>query len=147
MTEPVFVDSNVLVYRRDASDPRKQARAETWVRRLWEERLGRLSTQVLQEFYVTVTRTLRPGLPADAAREEIRDLFAWKPVTPSSAIIEGAWTIESRHGLSFWDALIAAAAKASSCGYLLSEDLQDGLDLDGVRVINPFAHEPDEIGL
>jgi predicted nucleic acid-binding protein len=95
--------------------------------------------QVLQEYYVTTTRKLRPGLAPDDARADVRDLSAWRPVTLGLEGLEAAWTIEERFGLSFWDALVVAAAHVARCDVLLSEDLQHGLDLDGVRVVDPFS--------
>lgn len=134
-----FVDTNVLVHEFDESDPQKQQRAADVMRVLWTARSGRLSHQVLQEFYVTVTRKLSPAISRDRAREEIRDLLAWRPVRPADALLEDAWHIEDRFGLSWWDSLIVASARAADCAILLSEDLQDGLDIDGLRVINPFS--------
>ena len=75
MSDRVFVDTNVLVYSRDSSEPTKQPVAEAWRRALWQSRAGRLSVQVLNEYYVTVTRKLTPGMPRDQAREEIEDLL------------------------------------------------------------------------
>ena len=96
MNEPVFVDTNVLVYRHDRSDPRKQARADDWIRLLVQRRTARTSFQVLQEFYVTLTRKLRPGFDAREAREIVRDLSVWRPVTVDShrhgAILDPAAT-------------------------------------------------------
>jgi predicted nucleic acid-binding protein len=135
---PVFVDTNVLVYARDRSDQGKQARAMEWMRHLWKTGEGRLSVQVLHEFYVTVTRKLDPGLPPGIARADIRDLAAWHPVPLEVPALEIAWSVEDRFGLSFWDALIVAAAHVAACEVLLTEDLQHGMDLDGVRVLDPF---------
>ena len=140
----VFVDTNVLVYARDSSDPVKQKRAAEWMRELWRSRNGRISHQVLQEYYVTVTRKLRPGLPTAAAREDIRALMEWKPVVTDAALIERAWTIEEKSDITFWDALIVAAAAVSGSSTLLTEDLQDGAHLDGVLVVNPFRSAPAE---
>lgn len=135
---PVFVDTNVLVYARDASDPEKQATAGAWIDHLWTRAIGRLSVQVLQEYYVTVTRKLQPGLPTEEAREDIRDLAAWRPVRIDEGIVDSAWRIEDRFELSFWDSLIVAAAQAAGCKALLTEDLQHDLMIDGLRIANPF---------
>lgn len=135
---PVFVDTNLLVYARDTSDPTKHARAAEWMRHLWETGDGRLSIQVLQEYYVTVTRKLRPGLSKDAARADVQDLSAWRPAAIDVESLEVAWSIEDRFGLSFWDSLIVAAAHVAGCEVILTEDLQHGMDLDGVRVVDPF---------
>jgi predicted nucleic acid-binding protein len=97
----------------------------------------RLSTQVLQEYYVVVTGKLSPGLPVPIAREDIRLLQAWQPVAPDLALLEAAWDIQDRYALSFWDAQIVAAAQRCGAAYLLAEDLQDGSDFNGVHVLNP----------
>ena len=78
----------------------------------------------------------------DVARAEIRDLCAWRPVAMDAELLESGWKIQDRHHLSFWDSLIVAAAKSSSCRYLLTEDLQPGQDLDGIVVVNPFLTDP-----
>lgn len=142
---PIFVDTNVLVYARDGSEADKQARAHEWLAALWRYRLGRVSMQVLHEFYVTVTRKLDPGLPTDEARRDVIDLMRWDPVVPDGQLLQGAWSLQDEHGLSFWDALIVAAARRGECEHLLTEDLQDGHDFGGTRVVNPFVHDPDEV--
>lgn len=103
---------------------------------------AQLSFQVLQEYYATTTRKLKPGLSPDAARADIRDLLAWRPVPVSANLLEAGWLIEDRFGLSCWDALIVAAARIAGCEHLLTEDLQHGSDLDGLRVVNPFRTPP-----
>jgi predicted nucleic acid-binding protein len=139
---PVFVDTNVLVYHRDSTEPEKQARAAEWMARLWDEGSGRVSVQVLEEYYVTVTGKLRPGMPRDEAREDVAALRAWNPLVPDARILDDAWSIEDRYGLSFWDAMIVAAARRLGCAILLTEDLQDGQDLDGLLVRSPFTLAP-----
>ena len=133
-----FVDTNVLVYARDLSDPAKQTRAHAWLEHLWRTGSGRLSVQVLAEYYVATTRKLRPGLAPDEARADVADLRAWRPVTIDGTLLDVAWSLEDRFSLSFWDALIVAAAREADCGYLLTEDLQDGARYDGVLVVDPF---------
>jgi predicted nucleic acid-binding protein len=142
MTALAFVDTNLLVYARDAAHPRKQEQAAAWMRHLWTTKSGRLSYQILQEYYLTVTGKLKPGLPARAARDDVRALLTWYPVRPEGDILEGAWAIQDRFGLSWWDALVVSAALAVRCDMLLTEDLQDGQDFGGVRVVNPFANGP-----
>ena len=139
MTATLFVDTNVLLYARDSSERKKQPLAREWLESLWERRCARLSYQVLNEYYVAVTRKLRPGLEPEEARADVRDLMAWRPVSPDEALLEDAWRLESRFGLSYWDAQIVAAARAAGCGSLLTEDLQHGQDLDGVTVVDPFV--------
>ena len=100
MTGPVFVDANVIVYARDARDAEKQRRAEAWLRHLWSRGEGRLSAQVLHEYYVTVTRKLRPGMPPADARADVRALLAWLVSVPEAQLLEGAWHEQDRASLS-----------------------------------------------
>jgi predicted nucleic acid-binding protein len=143
MTAPVFVDTNVLIYALDRADLKKQEAARAWRAELWKSRRGRISFQVLQEFYVKVTQKW-PGARQEA-RSEVRDLLAWRPVTVDDVILEHGWGIQDRYRLSFWDALIVAAAKSASCAYLLTEDLQAGQDFDGLQVVNPFLSDPSSV--
>ena len=101
MTGPIFVDTNILVYARDAGEPTKQPRAAEILRMLWESRRGRLSPQVLQEYYICVTRKLKPGLARSDARKDVQDLFAWEPSPPTAATFAKAWQIEDRFGLEY----------------------------------------------
>ena len=141
MTAPVFVDTNVFLYALDGADPQKQAAARAWREALWQSGLGRTSYQVLQEFYSDVAQKWPDQ--RDRARDEIRDLLSWRPVAANSNILEYGWRLQDRYSISFWDALIVAAAKALACPYLLTEDLQTGQDLDGVKVISPFKTGPE----
>jgi predicted nucleic acid-binding protein len=145
MTDPVFVDTNVLVYARDASEPEKQPAASLWLERLWRNRSGRVSAQVLSEYYVTVTHKLDPGMPTEAARRDVRNFMAWDPLPIGPTLIEHAWSLQDRFSLPYWDALIVAAAQIVDCDLLLSEDLQDGQRLDGVTIVCPFRHAPDAV--
>jgi len=143
MSESVFVDTNVLIYRIALDQPTKQPKAELWLAELWASQSGRVSFQVLQEYFVRTTRQ-RPEL-RNTVRAEIRDLLAWRPVVIDASLLEHAWTVQDRYRISFWDSLIVAAAKAASCRWLLTEDLQANQDLDGVTVINPFEVTPDQL--
>lgn len=145
MTAVVFVDTNVLVYARDTTDQGKQERAITWLAALWDAEAGRLSWQVLQEYYVTATRKLDPPRDPALVREDVASLATWRPLAPHLPIIDTAWAVEDRFGFSWWDALIVAAAQTAGCTHLLTEDLQDGQDLDGVLVVDPFRHLPEDI--
>jgi len=142
MTETYFVDTNVLVYARDLSEDAKQPLAQRWLEHLWRSRTGRVSVQVLQEYYQVVTRRLKPGLPAADARQDVRDLQLWHPQTIDAAVIERAWDLEDRFQLSWWDALIVGACQTAGCPYLLSEDLQSGQLLGTVEVVDPFRTAP-----
>ena len=139
----VFVDTNVLLYGEDSADPGKQTRAREWLRALWLRRLGRVSTQVLNEFYANATRKLRPPMPQGDARAEVRRYQRWQPWLLDHATVETAWAVQSRFGVSYWDALIVAAAQAQGCRYLLTEDMQHLQVMDQVQVINPFLVGPD----
>jgi len=145
MSALVFVDTNVLVYARDTRVPHKQRSAHEWLDFLWETRRGRLSPQVLNEYYVTVTRKLKPGLPVEEARTSVRDLYYWLGPVDAQDLLEAAWTLEDRASISFWDALVVGAARSMGCMYVLTEDLSARQDLGGVRVVDPFAGSPRDL--
>jgi predicted nucleic acid-binding protein len=138
MTAKVFVDSNILIYAHDKDAGVKQRQASERLKELWESMTGRLSTQVLQEFYVNVTRKIRKPLSRDAAREVIRNygLWVYSPVTPST-VIRASEISEIWH-LAFWDSMVIAAAEQDDAVELLSEDLNHGQVIAGIRVVNPF---------
>lgn len=139
MNANIFVDTNILIYARDAGQAAKQPIAQSWLAALWQLRRGRLSFQVLQEYYVNVTAKLKPGLPPAQARQDVRNLALWNPVTVDAALLETAWGLADRFGFSWWDAQIVAAARRADCAILLSEDMHHGLDVGGTLIINPFA--------
>lgn len=139
MTALVFVDTNVLVYARDASHRPKHRLAAQWMERLWREQRGRTSIQVLNEFYVTVTRKLRPALEAQAAWDEVETLLAWDPQPLDRALLQHARRVESRYRLSWWDSMVVAAAQLQDCEILLTEDLQPGMSFGQLKVCSPFA--------
>lgn len=141
----VFVDTNVLVYVRDLTEEEKQRRAADWMAALWDTGLGRLSYQVLQEYYIVTTRKLEPPRSDEEAREDVLALIAWDPVVVDGTVMERAWDIQDRHGFSWWDALIVAAALRSRCRYLLTEDLQDGQEVEGLAIVSPFTSLPGTI--
>ena len=147
MTAAVFVDTNVLVYARDRSEPKKRKLAREWMSYFWTTNTGRLSFQVLIEFYRTATVKPKPRPAVEAVREEVRSLLAWHPMPVDARMIEGAWRIQDRYGLSWWDALIVSAAQLSGCRYLLTEDLQENQRLGDVRVIHPFHTSPADLDL
>jgi predicted nucleic acid-binding protein len=119
---------------------KKQQAAMAWREELWKSRIGRISFQVLQEFYVKAIQKWPGG--RDEARAEVKDLLSWHPVVIDTAILERGWKLQVRYQLSLWDALIVAAAKSINCRYLLTEDLQTNQNLDGVIVISPFLTDP-----
>jgi predicted nucleic acid-binding protein len=134
-----FVDANVLVYAFDASAGRKQQRAKALLDRLWQDGTGCISVQVLQEFFVTVTRKVASPLPVDDAKARVRELATWRVFAPTAEDVVAAIELHTQARLGFWDAMIVLAAAESSCDVLWTEDLSDGQLLRGVRVRNPFA--------
>ena len=145
MTAICFVDTNILVYACDPGHPQKHGLARDWLRHLWTTRTGRISTQVLKEYYQVVTRKLEPGLPPEKARADIRDLHTWQPVDIDLDVLELAWALEDQTNYSWWDALILAAAQRAECHYLLSEDLQPDHTINNLTIINPFTHSINEV--
>lgn len=140
--EGFFVDSNVLLYYVDPVEAEKRARAMEWLNHLWMSGSGRLSWQVLHEFYWNAVRKMR--LEAARAREIVEDLSHWRPVEASLGLVQQAWEWMDAAQLSYWDALIVAAARRAGAQYLLSEDFQPDRRYQDVRVLNPFEHSPAE---
>jgi len=134
-----FVDTNVLVYAYDRDAGAKHDVARDLLARLWAERTGRLSTQVLQEFYWTVTRKLPKPLQRHAAQEVVATYRAWPVLRPTLDDLTAATEVEERHRLAFWDALILVAAERSGASTLASEDMRHGAGILGVQISNPFA--------
>lgn len=139
MSANAFVDTNVLVYARDLAAGAKQRRAEALMTELWESRRGRISVQVLNEYLVTVTQKLKPGLSRAEAWGEIELYEAWSPLPMDWKMLQSARQLADAHALSWWDALVVAAARSSHCAVLYSEDLAHGEVYGGVRVVNPFS--------
>jgi predicted nucleic acid-binding protein len=138
MSDKTFVDSNVLVYAHDVDAREKHEIAQAILRELWSERNGVLSLQVLQEFYVNVTRKIPHPLPKPAARSVVNTYTTWcMETTPTE--LATAFRIEDENRIGFWDALIVAAASKSGARRVVSEDLNDGQVIRGVRIENPFA--------
>ena len=131
-----FFDSNILAYTDDHDTPQKQARSLELAGEARREGWGVVSTQVLQEYFVTATKKL--GVPAEIARRKVELFSRFDLVLIDLPDILGAIDLHRLHQLSFWDALILRAAKRAGCTRVLSEDLHHGAVLDGVRVVNPF---------
>lgn len=140
----VFVDTNVLLYAQDPRDPDKRGRAETWLAWCWNFRRAHISTQVLNELYANLRR-VAPQLPVEAARSLVRRYRAWNPWTVDDATVDIAWHLQDDHSLSYWDALMLAAARQQGCRFLLTEDLQHDQEIDGIRIIDPFLVGPDTV--
>ena len=139
----VFVDTNVLLYCVDERDIDKRDRARVWISACWQRRSGRLSTQVLNEYYFNVKKKFSRQLSQDSARAEVRRYQNWRPWAIDQPTVEAAWAVEDRYRLSYWDALMVAAEQQQGCTMLLTEDLQHDQRIDGVRIVNPFLVGPD----
>ena len=144
MIAPVFVDANVLVYLHDVNELVKQPRVAGWMAWLWREQAGRTSMQVLSEFYVIVTRKLRPAMSRDAAWSVVTSLLAWQPQPIDAMLLRRAREIEMRYRLSWWDSMVVAAAQLQDCAVLLTEDMHDGAMYGGVTVRSPFTLAVDQ---
>jgi predicted nucleic acid-binding protein len=137
-----FVDSNVLVYAHDDTAGAKFVRAQALLADLWRSGRGRLSIQVLQEFFVTTTRKVRRPVESEAAEKAVSYLGRWTLHRPDVKDVLAAIDGHRRHRISFWDAMILHSAAELGCSVIWSEDLGDGQTYDGVRVVNPFADTP-----
>ena len=140
--DPTFVDTNVLVYAYDADAGDKHHMAKSRLEALWLDETGMVSTQVLQEFYVTVTRKLRQPMSRPAAREVVTTYRAWPVHRPEVDDLVEASELEEAHRLSFWDALVVVSARRSGARVLLTEDLQESRRFDGLLVVSPFGNTP-----
>ena len=139
MTGKPFLDTNILVYAFDSADPGKQRSA-------WDILEGRvfddqpvISTQVIQEFYVTVVRKLPVPLEEKRALEACNQLALFPVVQIDKDMVLSAVRLSQRHGFSLWDSLVLEAARNGGCSVVVTEDLQAGFELDGLRVVNPFS--------
>jgi predicted nucleic acid-binding protein len=136
MSDKTFVDTNVLIYAHDVDAREKHEVAKSVLRELWSQRTGVLSMQVLQEFYVNVK--ISSPLSKDVARLVVNSYAIWCAET-TPAEISAAFRIEDESGIGFWDALIVASASKCGAARILSEDLNAGQMIAGIRVENPFA--------
>jgi predicted nucleic acid-binding protein len=139
MNAKTFVDTNVLIYAHDVDAKEKHKVAKETLSELWVDRAGFLSVQVLQEFYVNVTRKLSKPLLKKHARAVVDKYTLWCVDTTATELAV-AFRIEDEARIGFWDALICAAALKTGAERILSEDLNAGQKIAGIRVVNPFAH-------
>ena len=135
MSDRRFFDTNILIYALVSEDKRKHKVAQSLLRTHGDELTAVMSTQVLQEFFTNATRL---GLPPDKARQHVADFAKADVVQVTAELILSAIDLHRLHRVSFWDALILRCARAGGCAVVLSEDLNDGQDYDGVLVENPF---------
>lgn len=138
MRDKTFVDTNILIYAHDVDAKAKYVTAKSVLRDLWSQRTGVLSMQVLQEFYVNVTRKIASPLSKDAARLVVNSYAIWCTET-TPAEIATAFRIEDESRIGFWDALIVASASKSGAVRILSENLNAQQTIAGIRIENPFA--------
>lgn len=138
MSDIAFVDTNILVYAHDEDAGVKRERALDMLRALWASGMGRLSVQVLQEFYVNVTRKLATPVARSTAREVVTAYGPWIRTSTTAATVTRAAEIADMAQLSFWDALIVAAAEEAGATLLYSEDFNTGQTIVGVKVVNPL---------
>ncbi|MFL6264395.1 MAG: PIN domain-containing protein [Thermoanaerobaculia bacterium] len=134
-----FVDSNVLVYAVSNDEPSKQSRAREIVARGFTEGCFAISTQVMMEVYVNITRKAKIGLPARQAFEYVRAFAEWPVVEMTPELVLSALGLSQRSQISPWDAAILEAARQAGCKRVLSEDLGDGQIYGGITVENPFS--------
>ena len=138
MIAKTFVDRNILIYAHDVDQGEKHQIARSILIELMQNRSGALSPQVLQEFYVNVTRKIAKPLSKREAREIVEDYSVWC-IHTTAAEVAAAFRIEDAAKISFWEALILASAAKAGAEEVLSEDLNSGQEVAGVRVRNPFA--------
>jgi len=138
MTGKVFLDTNILIYAYDLDAANKRVRAVSVVKDLWETESGIISTQVLQEFYVNVTQKIPTPLSRAKARGVLNAYAVWQMeiIRPDTILL--ASEFQERHQLSFWDAMIVSAAFQGGAEILISEDLNHGQIIEGIRIENPF---------
>lgn len=134
-----FVDTSILVYAHDLAAEEKHVRARALIERLWNDRCGVLSTQVLQEFYVNIRKKARAPVGAADAKQWLADYLNWEVVTNDGSAVIEAIELEERFRISFWDALIVQAARSCGAAVIYSEDLSHGQDYAGVVVQNPLV--------
>lgn len=140
-----FIDTSVLLYSVDAANRRKHEQAREWLDALWTTDSGRLSWQVLNEFYANAVGKLKSPVPR--ACETVETFVLWQPVGFGLGMLRRAWELVDIASLPYWDALIVAAAEVSGSRYILSEDFQAGQKFGAVTIVNPFVTAPSELDL
>lgn len=136
----VFVDTNILVYSIDAHDPHRRERSRQALRDIIKDNSGVISTQVLQEFYVVVTKKL--GVEPIIAKGMIHGFESFEIVVIDLALIKDAIDCSVLNKISFWDALIVAGAESAKCETIWTEDLGSGQTINGIQIVNPLKNEP-----
>ena len=138
-----FVDTNVLLYEYDIKNLVKRDQAKAWMNWLWQNTSGIVSWQVLQEFYWNAVRKL--AVSKDQAQEAVILFSTWNPPDVTVTLFERAWFWSDNATITFWDAMVVAAAERTGCRWLLSEDFQPGRAFGSVTVLNPFDRLPADV--
>ena len=138
-----FIDSNIMAYAADEADPDKRRTSQALLATLKDGQIGVVSTQVMQEFYVTAVKKL--GIDPLLAKSLLHALRNYEVVIVDAVLIEEAVDCSILNQLSFWDALVVAAAEKARCDRILTEDLNHGQVIRGVRIENPFLHKADRV--
>lgn len=133
-----FLDTNILAYAFDVSNPDRQRLAISIVDAEVQAGTFTVSLQVLQEFFAVVTRKFKPPIPVKTARAAVDRFLRYSVVEPTKSMLSAALDLTARHSVSIWDALILVAARNAGCDVLLTEDLGHGTTVAGVRIENPF---------
>lgn len=142
MSASIFVDTNVLVYAYDRSEPQKQRQALRVLDRLAVTGVGVISTQVLSEFFVAVTRKIATPLSVDEAYDRVKNyLQSWRLLDLTGMVVLEAVRGVRDHQFNFWDAQIWAVARLNQIAVVFSEDFNVGAVVEGVRFVNPFAED------
>ena len=139
MSDKVFLDSNIIVYAYDTHEPEKLVKAQSLLKSLIIQESAVVSSQVLGEFFVVVTQRIKEPLSADEAMEIIGVLSVLPVAEIDLSLVKHAIETHKVYGISYWDSLIVAAAERTGCRKLLSEDLNNGQEYNGIVVENPFA--------
>ncbi len=138
MTARLFVDTNILIYALDPTDPEKRQVSADLLREAIRSRTLTLSPQSLNETYRVLTQR-RQLMPAEQARAYIRTLAPWAVAPLDAATTERAFVVQDQLKTSWWDSLLVASALAAECKLFASEDLQDGREIGSMRIASPFS--------
>ncbi|MGB7630529.1 MAG: PIN domain-containing protein [Candidatus Deferrimicrobium sp.] len=138
--DKVFLDTNLLLYAYDVGSPVKHAIAVRILEDLWRSGNGILSAQVLQEFFVNVTKKIPKPLSVAVSREIVEDFLKWKVVPVEGRTILRAIDLHEKHKYAFWDSLVIQSAIEGGARWLLSEDLRSGHRIGDLTIHNPFLH-------
>ena len=144
MTDQVFVDTNVLIYGRDAKQSDKKATAQEWVRSLGAQGAARINMQVLNELTRWILRN-EPRRPLADIQQEIEALKVWGDKPLDEEELEVAWAVRDKLGYQWFDCLLVAAAQLAGCRYFLTEDMTHGTVFEGLTLINPFRASPGDV--